>query len=128
MPKQHGFKVKKQLYFLAASLSIGLIIDIYKSYEMSGVDNFSSGIIFISTYTFIDIVMMHKILDLDIDICLDRFFAAAKNSLLSIICFLPFFISTYLYIWEELSLFSVVIICIAIGDLYYFYINTQKGE
>ncbi|MGW7678902.1 hypothetical protein [Shewanella sp. S23-S33] len=120
--------MKKQLYFLAASLSIGLIIDIYKSYYISGEDNFHSGMLFVLTYVFIDIAMMHKILDIDIDICLDRFFDPVKNSLLHIICFLPFFISTYFYIWEDLSIFSVVIICIAIGDLYYFYNHTQKGE
>ncbi|CAM4397237.1 hypothetical protein [Shewanella denitrificans] len=120
--------MKKTLLFLAASLSIGLIIDIYKWYELPDVDKLSSGILFIFIYVSIDIIMMNKILDLDLDVCLDRYFSPTKDCLTSIMCFLPFFISTYLYIWKDLSLFSIVIICIAVGDLYFFYNNTQKGE
>ena len=116
--------MKKQLIFLMASLSAGLIIDTYKAFQMLDVDSFSSGILFIFVYVFVD--MMHKILDLDIDICLDRFFSPTKSTLDSFACFLPFFMATYFYIKGDISLFSIVIISITIGDLYYFYKNTQK--
>ncbi|SUI59571.1 hypothetical protein [Shewanella morhuae] len=118
--------MKKQLIFLMASLSAGLIIDTYKAFQMLDVDSFSSGILFIFVYVFVDIIMMHKILDLDIDICLDRFFSPTKSTLDSFACFLPFFMATYFYIKGDISLFSIVIISITIGDLYYFYKNTQK--
>lgn len=120
--------MKRQIIFITSSLLIGIIIDITKNHFHPNIDNFSAVITFTLLYVFIDIIMMNKILSLDVDICLDRFFSPIKKQSTNIICFLPFFISTYMYINGDITLFSIVIISIAIGDLYYFYHNSQKGE
>ncbi|WP_445946792.1 hypothetical protein [Shewanella sp.] len=117
---------KRAAFFITVSLMIGLLFDIYKGYEMPNADNFYAGAFFICIYVFIDIYMMHKILGMKLDSCLDRFFSPVTNSITSVFCFLPFFMSTSFYIWGDLSLFSVVVISITIGDLYYFYHHTQE--
>jgi hypothetical protein len=118
--------MNKALLFFVVSLSIGFLLDIYKWYEMPNVDDFYAGTFFICIYVFIDIYMMHKILGMKLDSCLDRFFSPVTNSITSVFCFLPFFMSSSFYIWGDLSLFSVVVISITVGYLYYFYSYTER--
>jgi hypothetical protein len=120
--------MNKALLFFVVSLSIGFLLDIYKWYEMPNVDDFYAGTFFICIYVFIDIYMMHKILGMKVDACLDRFFSPVKNNMHNIMCFILFFIPSAFYFQGSLPLFSVVVIGITFGDLYFFYHNTQEDN
>jgi hypothetical protein len=119
---------KRTAVFSMASLLMGFIFDIYKWYEMPNVDNFYAGAFFICIYVFIDIYMMHKMLGMKVDSCLDRFFSPVKNNMHNIMCFILFFIPCSLYFQGSMPLFSIVVIGITVGDLYFFYHNTQEDN
>lgn len=109
---------KRTAVFIMASLLIGFLFDIYKWYEMPSANNFYAGTFFTLIYVCIDIFMMHKILGIDVDSCLNRFFSPVKNNMRDLMLFSTLLIPSSFYFQGSLPFFSVVVLSIAAGDLY----------